>query len=77
MLGAKAGYCICPMHTPPPKEQAKHPSHPSPDHWTLPYLHTIRATSWPPLGSKLGSSHDKENEFFAFILYLYEMLDVY
>ena len=27
--------------------------------------------------SKFKSSHHKENEFFAFILYLYEMIDVH
>ena len=28
-LGAKAGYCACPLHTPPPKGWADHQSHPS------------------------------------------------
>ena len=29
MLGAKAGYCACPLHSAPPKGWADHLSHPS------------------------------------------------
>ena len=49
-LGAKAGCCPCPLHTPPPKGWANHLSHPSPPH--------IKGINSPPSsGSEQGNCY--------------------
>ena len=50
-LGAKAGYCACPLHPAPPKGWAKHLSHPSgltPGHipTLTPYKEPACAPAW-------------------------------
>ena len=49
-LGAKAGYCTCPLHTTPPKRWAKHLSHPSgrPLDTPLPSPHIRNKLASPP-----------------------------
>ena len=54
--GAKAGYCACPLHIPPPKGWANHLSEPSgetPGH--TPTLGPYKEQACPPSGSQHGN----------------------
>ena len=53
VLGAKAGYCTCPLHSTPPKSWAKHLSYPAgltPGH--NPSLTSCKEQTCPPSGSE-------------------------
>ena len=50
---AKAGYCACPLHTPPPKGWANHLSQPSGEtSGHTPTLSPYKEQACPPSGSK-------------------------
>ena len=56
--GAKAGYCTCNLHTPPPKRWANHLSHsssPNPGHTPSLMLYKEPAHFPSPSGSKQGN----------------------
>ena len=57
-MGAKAGYCACPLYSTPPKGWAKHLSHPSgqtPGH--TPTLTPYRNELVPPWGACKGACY--------------------
>lgn len=60
---AEAGYCTCPLHTPPPMRWTKHLSHPLA--WALDtlYPHTMWETNWAP-----SSQRESKQRNLLFVL---------